>query len=69
MNSKIIVDIIEVKTSLAGFGREKSMSWRHHDAIACASIPGGLDKIPQARFSSSTWNVSESTIRRLYINS
>ena len=31
------------------------MSWRHDDAIARASIPGGLDKILQARFSSSTW--------------
>ena len=41
------------------------MSWRHHDAIARASIPGGLDEILQAPFSSSTWNVSDSTIRRL----
>jgi len=41
---------------------EKSMSWRHHDSIARASIPGGLDKILQAQFSSSTWNISEATI-------
>ena len=40
-----------MKTSLAGFGREKAMIWRHHDAIARALVPGGLDKIPQARFS------------------
>ena len=26
-----------MKTSLAAFGRVKSMSWRHHDAIAHAS--------------------------------
>ena len=43
---------------------------------ACAStgilrrnmFPGGLDKILQAWFSSSTWRVSEATIRRLCIN-
>ena len=27
------VFIFEVKTSLAAFAGEKSMSWRHHDAI------------------------------------
>ena len=26
-----------MKTSLAGFGREKSVSWRHHDAAVRAS--------------------------------
>ena len=46
-----------------GLAGEKSMSWRHHDAIARALIPGGLDKILQARFSSSTWRVSEATYK------
>ena len=32
-------------------------------------FPGGLDKILQARFSSSTWKLFEVTIQRLYINS
>ena len=56
----------EVETSLAAFSREKSMSWRHHDAIARAST---RTEDFQARFSSNTWKVSESTIRSLYINS
>ena len=39
------------------------------NARASNRIAGGLDKILEARFSSSTLRVSEATIRRLYINS
>ena len=71
--STIILEtsIFEVKTSLTGFGTRKKIYelGHHHGTIARASIPGGLDKILQARFSSSTWKVSEPIIRRLYINS
>ena len=57
---------IEVKTSLAAFGREKSMSWRHRDAIAFAStrieFQEALIRFSKLGFPSSTWNVSEPII-------
>ena len=56
---------------------ENSMGWPINMLVAHAStriarrnmFPGGLDKILKVQFSSSTWRVSEATIRRLYINS
>ena len=58
-----------MKTSLAAFGRGKNLRagvimtlLRAHKLEQNSR---GLDKILQARFSSSTWKVSELTIRRL----
>ena len=52
---------------------KNSMGWlQHHASTSMLEYEMyskiGLDKILQARFSSSTWRVSEATIRRLYIN-
>ena len=50
---------IEVKTFLAEFDRGKiyklASSWRYCASIHYNRIPGGFDRILQARFSSSTW--------------